>query len=354
MLRTTAEAKPREQCDPEQGSIAIALMVMMIIALLGASALAQSQSSLHNVQQQANRATANGGAERGLAEAVSRLEHGEAPPFAGRGQLNDGTFSYEVTSLNSTTAEIYAEAEVDGARRAVEATVNGTLKRGYSIFATGRIISDNNDGSVTGRVGTNGEFRVSGQALGDEQEIFSPNGDCLNCPNLIKSDGPLEFPEPVLPTGPSRPCDYTALFLDTLDGKNGLPYVCTGPGLLIFYRNQEIKNPPLVIYASEEREVIFYLTSLNRGGEPSDFQLYLQSNPRRPSSLRVIIADMSAQLYAPGRDIQPYYLTLEGSLIVKDLQINRGWVLNAAPDKEAIGQAVTNWQLTHWQDVPAR
>ncbi len=333
----------------------IALMVLMIIALLGAAALSRSQSSLHAVQLNVDRATASSGAERGLAEAVSRLEHGESPPFASvKLDLQDGVYWYEVTKLNSTAVEIYAVAEVNGAIRAIEATVNGTNNRGYTIFATERIVSDDNKGAITGRVGTNGEFRVFGRAPGDEQEIFSPKGECLNCPNLIRSVGPMAVPEPEFPTGPNQACASIQQFHTAIDGENGIPYVCEGKGFVIFAGPIEIKNPPLVIYIDSPRQIYFYGSVLNQGGSASDVQIYVKSEPKDPAEMYLFSADLTSTIYAPGRDLQPVDTNITGSIVMKNLQINDGWLFSAKPDKATTIQSPTGWRVTSWEEVPVR
>lgn len=334
----------------------LAVLITMVIALLGAATLANGQQALRTSRSIDQRVAAMAGAERGLAEAISRLEHGDTPPFTGNGTIPGGTFRYDVTVENVTEATIYAESTVGDAQRAVHGELEGTLNQGYTIFATGKILSRNHQGAITGRVGTNGEFQVQGNMIGDQQEVFTPDGNCSNCPNLIRSVGPAEYPEPEFPTGPTQACESYKWFRGTVDGKNGTPFVCrgTGYGYVIFYQHIEIINPPLVVYLDTGRNLYIYATDINEGGPASNFQVYAKTNPASRAAVYLYYGSGSVNLYAPGRDTHPYDYTTTGSTIVHDFNVYHNRPINMSSDIDTTGSGVSGWQLTLWSPVPVR
>lgn len=358
MLRPHPSDTPTDPTKPvpdERGSVAIALMIMMIITLLGAAALASSQQTLHVSQQMDQRSVAEAGAERSLAEAVSRLNNGEPLPFKGEGRLVNGSFYYKVERTDEEAVQIRAEAEVDGVYRAIEARLEGTVSGGYSVFATGWFVSDNNQGTVSGTVGTNGVIKFNGKEPGDAQEIFSPEGVCEECQNLSKSEGPWPTPEPEFPTGPIQKCTEERIFTDIVDGQNGVPFVCDLDGdAVVFKGGIKIKNPPLVVYVGEDAALLLYEAKINVDQPASDLQIYVQTNPEKRRLFLSQNTDISAIIYAPGRDILPLDFSLRGSLTVRSLEVGSKQSVSIKPDETSVVERPNRWTITSWELVPAR
>ncbi len=354
MLRSHSSKAPIAPQD-ESGSVAIALMIMMIITLLGAAALASSQQTLQVSQQMGQRSVAEAGAQRSLAEAVSRLNNGEPLPFKGEGALIDGSFYYKVEQTDEKTVQIRAEAEVDGVFRAIEARLEGTVSRGYSLFTTEWFVSDSNQGTVSGTIGANGVIKFNGKEPGDRQEIFSPNGVCEGCQNLTKSEGPFATPEPEFPIGPIQKCTEEVVFTDVVDGQNGIPLVCDLKGeAVVFKGDMKIKNPPLIVYVGQDAALMFYEANVNIDQPSSDLQIYVQTNPEKRQLFIGQNANISAIVYAPGRDISPLDFSLRGSLTVRSLEIGSQQSVSIKPDETSVAQQSDRWTITSWEMVPAR
>ncbi len=344
----------QQRFDSENGSVAIALMIMMIIALLGAAALARSQQSLHLAQQLDQRAAAEAGAERSLAEAVSRLNNGEPLPFKGEGKLIEGSFFYRVERTDGQTVQIRAEAKVDGIQRVITAQLEGTIDRGYSLFSNAWLVSDNNQGRITGAIGSNGTIKFDGSEPGDTQEVFSPNGTCEGCRNLIKSEGPFLTPEPEFPIGPVQKCGGEIVFNGVVDGENGVPFVCEAKGEPVIFKGDiKVNNPPLIVYVGEWTPLMFYEAKVNIGQPSSDIQIYVRTNQKERTLFLGQTSTISANIYAPGRDFVPLDFSLHGSLTVRSLEIRPKGFVSIEPDLTSISQQPGNWTITSWQMTPA-
>ncbi len=343
----------QQRVDSETGSVAIALMIMMIIALLGAAALSRSQQTLHHSQQLDQRAAAEAGAERSLAEAVSRLNNGEPLPFKGEGELIQGSFFYRVERTDEQTVQIRAEAEINGVHRAIDARLEGSVRYGFSLFTNSWLVSDDNQGRISGAIGSNGTIKFNGSEPGDTQEIFSPNGTCEECQNLIKSEGPFLTQEPEFPTGPVQKCADEIVFNEVVDGQGGVPFVCETKGEAVIFKGElKVENPPLIVYVGEWTTLMFYEATVNIEQPSSDVQIYVRTNEKERTLFLGQTSTISANIYAPGRDFVPLDFSLRGSLTVRSLEIRSKGVVSIEPDLTNISQEPGNWTITSWQMSP--
>ena len=347
------KGKPLE-ADPaaERGSVMMAMLIIMVITLLGAAALATSQSSLHVAQVDNQRATALAGAERGLAEALARLDNGDLPPFRGGGSLASGEYAYSVDSGPGQTALIYAVAKANQSKQAIEATValTNTTEQPYTLFADKFILSDRNIGTISGRVGTNGSLKFVGSAPGDVQELYTPNGACSGCSNPISVPGPLINPEPAVPNVGTQPCRDYHLLTGQVDGKNGTPLVCIGGVRTTFLGEVTIINPPLILYVGPNRDLRMLAALVNLGGNPEDLQIYVQSDPNSNAFFYFEGAVAKATIYAPGRPVSANWFDLTGTLTVGSLTIPRNTIVKMNPPSAQVASSVT-WQVTAWNVV---
>lgn len=327
----------------------------MLSAAIAAATLSQSQLAVRFTSKVDDRATAQAGAEQGLAEAIARLRLNQTLPFDGDGQLPQGTFEYSATLTTSTTVQINASSTLNDATRTVQATLEQTGGSSadvvYTAFANSLVFSQSGFGNVEGRIGTNGTFQFNSEPPGDVQEVFSPLGSCPGCPNLIESAGPASFPEPVLPNGPTRSCPSYHWFQSVVDGQNGIPFVCTGNSYLVLAYDLEVINPPLVIYADSNRTVYVYRTDVNKGGRASDLQVYARSQPGSSGALNLWYSDVSMEIYAPGRSTTPYDYQSTGMLVVDALRLTNRRRVYLRPDPFAPEPAPPLWAITDWRTV---
>ncbi len=336
----------------EHGSVMMAILIIMVITLLGAAAMTASQSSLRVARIDNERATALAGAERGLAEALARLDNGDRPPFRGGGSLAEGEFAYSVELGNDQTALVYAVAKANQSKQAIEATIalTNVTEEPYTLLAQSFIVSDTNLGRVAGRVGTNGTLKFAGTAPGDIQELFSPNGLCDACPNPLIVPGPLTLPEPNIPRVETQPCLDDQLLTGQVDGKSGIPMVCIGGVRTTFRDDVTIVNPPLILYVGPNRDLRMTLASVNMSGDPDDLQIYVQSKPTSNALFYFADTKARATIYAPGRSVEADQFDLTGTLTVGSFTTAPGTQVNLRPPPAI--QVIASWQVISWKVVP--
>lgn len=362
-MLTRPNGRPERQRRSEQGSVALAMVVLMVLTLLGMAVIARSQSDLRATASDSEELAARGGAEQGLAEALGRIVAGERSDFSGSGSLPDGTYRYEATALDGRSFEIYAESEIDGVRRAVIGTVGGAERYRHSLFVTSSASFDDNLGRIDGVVGSNGPLRISGSVPGDRHELFGPAADCTACPSPTRFDDALELPSPSppdaadVPGGRFQTCPSDGVFSGVVSGRGGQPFVCsiadvTG-GIVSFDGLVAVTDGPLIIHVADDLDVALTDATVNAGGDATDLQLFLAGDGGR-ARVEMQNSRIDGVVYAPGRILDGDGMAIVGSLTIGEVIIERGESFSIAAANELAVFEVSGWQLSSWSVVPVR
>lgn len=345
----------------EQGSVALAMTVVMLLTLLTVGLMTRSQNSLLGAVGDSDRAGAAAAAEQGLAEAVARIDAGERTSFVGSGSVPGGTFDYEAVPDGGDDFVVYAEAEVDGATRAVQGTIGGRPKFPYSLFVATRAELEGNLGSINGRIGTNGV--VDDGSTSEVQDLYGPDARCDRCrsPRAFETVREVSAPRPPdlsdVRGGRYQPCPDDGIFTGVLNGQGGIPVVCdpaqTNATDILFSDAIVVTDGPLIIHVLEGLDVSFVDTRINAGGRPSDVQLLLGGD-RGTSAVVFEGARIDGIIYAPGRIAGADRTNVTGSFTIGELVLPRGATLNVNPSTELDSYEVSGWRLSSWEPVRPR
>lgn len=347
--------------EKESGSIVMAMLVMMIIALLGSTILLQSLSELEAADRSTESTSSAGGAEVGVADAIARIRAGETTSFKGSGSLDVGTYSYRATQVDKLSFVIYAEATVGESTQAIEVAIEADeiVAVGDPLVRTFTgILSDDNQGSIEGSVATAGQIRFIGNPPGTTQILMGSGASCDDCPNVVRQATVPERPEPRLPADhEDRLC--WAPTARTTNAGGGWPKHCVRHPYdyepYVYIREQlDIINGPLIIYVEGALWVDLRTSTINKGGDPENFQMYVWESSYYPY-MWLDGADITGIIYAPRRSISVRNLTFTGSMNVDALEISTGGTVNIRGTSTTTGTGEpTNWTVTSWQQVPVR
>ena len=227
--------------DREDGSLVVALAVMLVLTTLSLALLARTVSGLLSARKGQDVANAGAAARAGLddalyvlnSQAVGASAPTSVPPVgqsAQQGSLPDGaTFAWRATlDAGTGTYTIVSTGTANGVTHTLAASTVRRARFGYALF-TDHGISFNGATSRTGQIagsgttaaiGSNGDIVLAdGAGGGDAQVPYPPGGGCSGCPR----------PEPA-PAGPLalRQPDITNPIDTAPDAPPSTPYPCPG------------------------------------------------------------------------------------------------------------------------------
>lgn len=339
----------------ERGSIVVTVMGMMFLVLIGTAAIMRSQAELRAVGVEADELAAQAAAEQGVAETLARLAGGESGDFSDSGTAGDGIYQYKASAISATEYLVRSEGTVDGRTYAVEVTIGGERPEPYSLFVgTSGWIS--NQGSITGRVATNGSLTVRGTVLGDAVDLYGPRASCNDCPPGNVVVDALDVPPPVIPTGTTQRCPTDGDFTGVIDGRAGVPFVCSTSQVLSstvrFLGTVSVANPPLIVYVRTGLDIDIRNASVNADGGPTDFQLYGEGDDDY-WWFDVWNSKVQGVLYGPGRDSFIEYASISGSVSMGVLYINSPRDVWISPADSGTGTEASGWVVTSWARLPS-
>lgn len=348
-----AVPRRRPPADAEQGSVILSVLVLLVISLLAAVAFTTARSSLAQGTRATDQGRADATAEIGVYEAFARIDQGATAPFTGSGQAGGAAYSYRADVVTPNQWTIRSEATSGPITRALTATVGRDSRYPYTLFVDERLVSDQNRGRIAGRIGTNGPAVVTGRPVGDQQDLFTPDGSCDHCPQAVTLDGPRELDPVTMPVGVPPNCPPGGLFLGVVDGRSGQPVVCDDPALpVVFQGNVTIVNPPLVVYVGRSVPLTLDGATVNRLGRAADVQLYVAGDPADAES-RVLAerTTLTGLLYAPGRSMALTTADLTGSLTIRVLEIAQRGRVAITDDPSVAPLNGGPWQLLDLRPV---
>jgi hypothetical protein len=324
--------------DTQEGSIVLAVLVLMLVVTLSALAFARAGHSLSLGADDSNLSRAGAVAELGVNEAFARIDAGETSPFTGAGFVGGVSYDYAAQPSGRSTWTVRSEATAGSIGRALRAIVGRNALYPFTLFADTELVIDRNTALISGRVGTNGTMTVVGPSPGDVQELYRPDGSCTGCGDPVAVDGPRRLDPVGLPAGPVISCPEGGSFEGAFDGQSGAVIVCDDPATPVaFVGEVTVINPPLVVYVGRDVTLSLDGASVNRAGRAADLQLHVAGEPADAvASITASAAEVTGLLYAPGRALVTTDTAVTGSLTLGRLEVGRGGRL-AIDEDETIG-----------------
>jgi Tfp pilus assembly protein PilX len=220
----------------EQGSLMIAMAVVLVLTGLALAVLARTISALNITRQDQDGAAALAAANAGLSDALFALDQlsPDATPAAqipsGAPQSGSigtvGAFQWRAVEVNSdpNTYAVTSTGTVNSRSR----TVTEVARRGplypFALFANNGIFFNNKSAAAYSTTAPNGIYAetagsrdagsparqaaiasnraivlADGTGGGDQQVVLSPAGTCSGCGNPVAAPGPFRTPDPVVP-----------------------------------------------------------------------------------------------------------------------------------------------------------
>jgi hypothetical protein len=290
-------------------------------------------------------------AEVAVAEATALIEQGASADFSGSVAVADGSATYRAVQVGADRWDVTAEGQVAGARRALLVVLTRESRFPYAVFAAERLELRNPVGLVTGRVGTNGTIDVTGSSPGSSQDLFRPSGACSGCGAPVLRDGPYRPAVPVIPAT-SQPCPAGGRFEGAVQGAGGVPYLCADPARAVSFGPVTVANGPLVVVVGPGVALDLTGASINVGGAPDQFRLYVLEDPS--SGGTVVGADdanVAGLLHLPDASVTTDRLTVVGSIVVGRLTVAAGGMLSVTHHPGVAGIARGPWSVAAWAET---
>lgn len=350
------ERRARQDLREERGSIVVAVSVLMLLMLIGTALVTRGQTELRAVATEGDVLAARAGAEQGVAEVLALLDSGERGDFSDGGRFADGEYRYSATALSETSYLVEAEGEINGEVRAVEVTLGTEASAPYALFVDRAASINDNGGTISGRVATNGSLSVSGTALGDVVDLHGPSARCNNCPTTNVLPDRLSVPFPEVPTGKTRDCPSNGSFGGVLDGQGGVPYLCDTGNVsgsrVQFSGTVSVINPPLIVFVRAGLDIRIRNASINGSGAAEDFQVLAEGDDYY-WWFDAWNSKINGVLYGPGRDSLLQASSITGQVSIGVLWISDPYDAWIAPSVTASGSGASGWTVTSWERAPS-
>ena len=377
MLRPPAA--PRRRGSGDDGSLAVAVGVMMVLTFLSIAVLARSLASLADVRRLQARDAALAAAESGLSDALFDVDQldGALAALSGTG---DG-FTWSATP-DGDGYDVRVDATVQGASTAIAARVarSDEGRWPFTLFAQQDLVLDDGTGdrpavvAQDGVVGSNRSVGVRGTLPvgGDAQWFYTPGGSCTGCLAGVQQPGPRVVPDPAEPAGAS-PCPVDSegrvdavLHAGTYACDDDLRFDGTVTVLAT-------PDDPVTIWVGPGADVDLQDAVVNAGGDAAELVL------QKAGSGAVCAGDVADAalhvcdhahdtpavfegiLYAPSADLK---IAGQGVAIVGSVTVNAVAVshlddgdevasLSVAYADELAALPATDWSVCAWEQLPA-
>ena len=365
---------PRRVSRREQGSLVLAMGVLMVLTFLSLALLARSIATIRNVRRTQDFSAALAVADSGLSDALFEIDQARTSTFSKTLAVGAGSTSYTATYVDANTWTVRSQGTNTGVKHTLQATVSRQVAFPYAIFTDQDMTFNGNGGqnitsynSETGAsnthhavIGSNHAITLNGGGGGDEQEYFTPNGSCSGCANGQQKQGPRALVA-LSPPASTQGCPSGGVFSGTVNGSGGLAYLCDGVDVT-FNGTVKVLNPPLIIYVTNDHSVSIADASINTVtasgvGTPKgkDFRLYKSGNGAFDVGNGSHAGSVVGVVYAPQSDvtINGGQASFTGSLTLNQLRINGNPNFSMQYDDTISTITVGSWTVTDWREVPS-
>ena len=352
----------------EDGSMVIAMSVLLIITNLSLGVLARTLVAMHSVRIAQSYSAALAVADAGLSDALFKLDQNPTATFAATGPSGNGTFSYVATHVTDTQYTVQSKGVVEGSTHAIQATVTRQSQFPFALFGR-QALTFNGNGALDiysyvtiggahtnqAHVGSNTAITVhSGAGAGDFQDYYRP-ATCTGCPHPVAhDDGAYPLPPIVIPTSNTQACPIGGVFALTVNGGGGTPFVCNTDvrinGLLA------VTNPPFKLYVTADHALDLTGALINNGGSAANALLYKAGTGNLTVGNGNSVADVtfSGVLYAPDSSLTVNGgKQFQGSLVVNQLTVNGAPNFVVGYDASLANILSTDWRVSRYIEVPS-
>lgn len=384
----------------EDGSMVIAITVLMVLMLLTLGVLTRTMGGETLVRRNQDFNGALAGADAGIADALYQLDQNVTGTFQKTNVAIGGgsTFSYRATQgtvTNTTDPDpnkyiIHASGTLNGVKHNVIVTAQRRQRFDYSLFANDILDLNGNCPAAFGPVGSAGVVITSSTNC-------TPKADCFLQPNGLPAptsngcgDSPAQFggnsPNPngrhIPETNIKPPFDEdladaladpsltnmgcpsswsTGTITGNIVGSPNGYYLCDRAAGYTFSGTVTISSPPARIFFRTGRVTLADSVQVNgtttsTANPASNIQLYIRDgNPdSNPMRLRQSATFIGA-IYAPTAkfDFPPTgNNTFKGSLVARHIYVN------GAPNLGYLDQSlqtitIESWKITDYHEVPS-
>jgi len=379
----------------EEGSMIVALSVIMILTMLSITALTRALSTLASIRQDQDFSASLAQADAGLSDALFRIDQfgvNDTTSFCAGNNIKcfptavpgATTAAYRAIRVDGNTFTVTARGNVNNRPHAIQATVTRSPMYPFAIFGNGDVTFNGNgsgtiqatlpDGSLDPNrfadTGSNATVTCHGGGQEGDQQVSYINS--LNgCPTPIAGAGTYSPKDPVLAANcpspntnlPPVPCVPASVpspncpALNTFAGVITGNYYCTGSVTFD-------SSAPITVLGSFKLYVIptagtagigFASTTINSGGDPRNFLVYLagagsidMGNGAHAATITGIVNGPSANITNNGCK-----MTLTGALVIGTYTCNGGPNLTVHYDSRLQTLTSQDWHVTNYSEIPS-
>ena len=369
-----ARAMTRRVGRTQDGSLVLAMGVLMVLTFLSLALLARSIATVRSVRRTQDFSAALAVADSGLSDALFEIDQNRSATFSKTVAVGTGSATYTATYVDANTWTVRSQGTSTGVTHALQATVSRQVAFPYAIFTNQDMTFNGNGGqnvtsynSATGAtnthhavIGSNHAITLNGGGGGDEQDYFTPTGSCSGCGNGQQKQGPQSL-DPPIPPASTQVCPANGVFSGTVNGASGLAYLCDSVDVS-FNGTVKVLNPPLIIYVTNNHSVSIADASINTVtasgvGTPKgkDFLLYKAGNGAFSVGNGSHAGSVVGVVYAPQSDvtINGGQASFTGSLTLNQLRINGNPNFSMQYDDTIATITVSSWTVSNWREVPS-
>jgi hypothetical protein len=349
----------------EQGSIVVAMAVLMILGMLSVATATRSIANAGSVRRAQDYDSARAAADSGMSDGLYRIDQVQTASFTQSGHAGAGTWSYTaMPSANRNTWTVTSYGTVNGIKHGIAATIRRQSAYPYAIFTQqdltlgGTNITSHN--SITGAtdthdaaIGSNWAINISGNGGGDEQDYFTPYGECSNCgTNGKQMDGPRVIADPTQPSS-GQSCPSGGAFNGNIDGQAGKTFLCNQD---VSFGTVTVVSPPVQIYVGAGYQVDMSNASINVGvtSNAKDFILLKAGNGNFTGFNGSHSPSVTGVIYAPSSDITVNggQMTMNGSMTLNKFTCNGLPNLALSYDDSLTTVAgSSSWKVSGWHEI---
>lgn len=369
----------------ERGSLAMAVIVLMILSTLSIAGVARTLSVMKATRASQTFASNLAWADSAMSDVLWRLDQNDSGSSPGHVLTRTtSNYTYTATPVESyyppNHYTVLAKGVGAGTNpHGIKATIYRRARFGYGIYTVTNLDLSGGaaatirgtteaDGSYTPAIiGSSGTITLPASKAGggDGQDYFFPTGACVNCyttskyrspdaQHLPADEAPITNPV-TMPSGSTTNCSFTgAIAAGT--------YLCSGD--LTFTGNTTISQAGtgVTIYVPTNKSVFFNQKSINYGGgcttagNASLLQIYLVGG----ASSKIDIgssgtACVSAIIYAPTTSFLPngQGMTFTGSMFLYSITGNGDPTgFNFYFDRNT-NSVTRDWRTQDYQEIPS-
>lgn len=369
----------RSRAAGDDGSLVVAVGVMMVLTFLSIAVLARSLASLSDVRRVQARDAALAAAESGLSDALFDVDQLDGALAAVTGS-GDG-FTWSATP-DGDGYDVRVDATAQGASTAIAARVTRSTEGRwpFALFAQQDVVLDDGSGdrppvvALNGVVGSNRSVGVRGasSAGGEAQWFYTPGGSCTGCTAGVQRSGPRVVPDPNEPAGAAAcPVDGSGRLAAVLHGGT---YACDDDvrfeGTVTVMATPD---DPVVLWVGPGADVDLNDAVVNLGGDARELVVMKAGSGAvcagavTGGALGVCDhthdtpALFTGVVYAPSADLK---VAGQGAAVVGSVTVNAVAVshlddgdepasLSVAYADELAGVPASDWSVCAWEQLPA-